>query len=362
MGYIYNFSIQLLCILIIWLQINKKQELYQESYRPVGRLLYVFFILVFAYSMYTGFGGDNRRYQEFVEGGYQYYYIFDSFSFEKLYVIIAEYTQNFILWKIIVYGSAIVLSIWSIKRLGADNLITLCFFALIPMSSYGSTRAVLAYSILLFGYTFLYKKKIFNKILGLLIVFLSWKAHSSMILPIVLTPLTFFKITKTRLYILLVLFPIFVLLFNHYYGVFLGTSFMEGSMSAEKFDSYTIGEYQTQVSTVGGILRFLFGFVILPPILVGINAVSSDTINEKFNKVIKLSFLLAYASFVIYFSELDNITFFNRYFTMIPFFLYIVMSSIISKLSPSIRKTYLYFVLFYTMLDLSYNLYCAILI
>lgn len=360
MGYIYNFALQFICIVLVYSLIKRRKELCKSTYSSEVKILCVVFVFVCAYSLYTGWGGDNKRYQEFVEGGYENFFLLDFSSFEELYVIIAMYTRNFVLWKIVVYGSAIFLSIWSIKRLKADNLITLFAFALIPMSSYGSTRAVLAYSIFLLGYTFLSKNELYKQAIGLCIVFLSWKAHSSMILPILLTPFTFFKVTKARMYILLALFPVMVMLFNRYYLVFLDSSVLDGSISVGKYATYTEGEYATNVSTVGGILRFLFGFVIIPPIYYGMKGIYNKTLDEKYHKICKLSFLMAYMSWVIYFSVLDNITFFNRYFTMIPFFLYIAMSgiSLEKSVTTNIRKTYMNFVLMYVMIGLMYNLYC----
>ena len=360
MGYIYNFSLQLLCIIVLWFSIVKKRELCAKNYKSVGNSLYVFFVVVLAYSLYTGFGGDDQRYRDFVEGGYENYYYSDFFSFEELYVIIAAKTKNFILWKVVVYGCAIFLSCWSVKKLKVDNLLTLFFFALIPFSSYGSTRAVLAYSNFLFGYTFLNQKKIYKQIIGLVIVVISWQAHSSMILPILLTPLTYLKVTKRRFYLLLLLFPVMVVLFNNYYVSFLGSSALENSMAAGKFTEYNEHGEGTDVSTVGGILRFLFGFVIVPPVLLGIKGVYSKTIDEKFHRLCKFSFLMLYVSYVMYFSQLDNITFFNRYFTMIPFYLYIVISriSLERSVTPSIRMFYFRFVLAYALIQLSYYFYC----
>ena len=92
MGYIYNFSLQLLCIIVLWFSIVKKRELCAKNYKSLGNSLYVFFGVVLAYSLYTGFGGDDQRYRDFVEGGYVGYYYSDYFVFEKLYVLIAEKT------------------------------------------------------------------------------------------------------------------------------------------------------------------------------------------------------------------------------------------------------------------------------
>lgn len=274
------------------------------------------------------------------------------------------YTKDFMLWKIVVYGIAILLTIWSMKRLHTDNLTTLMAFVLIPFMSYGTTRAVLAYSIFTFGYTFLCERKKYKIILGLYIIFLSWQAHSSMILPILLTPFTFLKVTKKRLYLLLLLFPFFVILFNNYYQSFLTSSSMGDSLASAKFESYNEHGYATAVSTVGELLRILFGFVLIPPVIVGLRGVYSNTIDLRFHHFIKISFLMIYMSYVIYFSELENGTFFNRYFTMIPFFLYIAMSgiSLERSMTPAIRGVYLNFVLVYVSTELLYALYCWVLI
>ena len=228
------------------------------------------------------------------------------------------------------------------------------------MVSYGATRAVLAYSTFVFGYTFFSEKKVYKQILGIFIVFLSWKAHSSMILPIVLTPFTFLKVTKTRMYSLLAFFPVVVILFNQYSEVFLGSSTIQDSISVDKFNTYNEGGYATEVSTTTEILRFVFGFVLVLPVYYGMKGIYTYTLDERFHKICKLSFLMVYMSFVIYFSKLDNITFFNRYFTMVPFFLYIAMSGIaqVKSLTPHKRKIYISFVLAYASVVLLYNLYC----
>lgn len=363
MGYLYNFILASLCIIIVYSKIKANKELSRTDYKSVGNFIYILFVLVFAYSLYTGAGGDNERYKSFAEGGYKEFFYTDYFGFEELYVYIAMFTKDFMLWKMVVYGLAIVLTIWSIKRLQVDNLVTLMAFVLIPFMSYGTTRAVLAYSIFTYGYTFLHEKNIYKKILGLVIIFLSWQAHSSMILPILLTPFTFLKLTKKRLYLLLLLFPIVVLLFNNYYLLFLGSSSMEDSLAATKFNSYNEHEYATAVSTVGSLLRIIFGFVLIPPVIVGLKGVYSNTIEVKFHHIIKISFLMIYMSYVIYFSELENGTFFNRYFTMVPFFLYIAMSgiSLEQSITPKVRRLYLYFVLAYVSIQLLYEFYCWIL-
>lgn len=155
-----------------------------------------------------------------------------------------------------------------------------------------------------------------------------------------------------------------VMLFNNYYVVFFESSAIGDTMAAGKFDVYNDTGEGTDVSKVGSILRFLFGFVVIPPVFVAIKGVYTKTIDEKFYKLCKLLFLMLYVCFVMYFSNLDNITFFNRYFTMIPFYLYLVISgiSLEKNITPFIRKTYMNYVLVYSSISLMYDLYCFCLV
>ena len=41
MGYLYNFILQVFCIVWVLTKINNKHELYKQSYNSVGRSLYV---------------------------------------------------------------------------------------------------------------------------------------------------------------------------------------------------------------------------------------------------------------------------------------------------------------------------------
>lgn len=77
MGFLYNFSLQLICIVLVYFLINRKQLLYKSFYPSENTIFYLVFSLVFAYSLYTGFGGDNERYKQFVEGGYENFFYMD---------------------------------------------------------------------------------------------------------------------------------------------------------------------------------------------------------------------------------------------------------------------------------------------
>lgn len=358
----YNVAIWTICA-IISITLGKKQiQKRNLDYEHRGTY-FILFLLFFIYSLYSGFGGDNEKYQTFVEGGYEDFFVRDYIAFEELYVRIAMFVNNnFLLWKVVVYGSCLIFTYYTIKRLNVKNNITMMYYVLMCLPTIGTSRAVLAFSIFLFGFSFFNKesKKIY-KIIGAIIVISSYYAHSSMIVPILLTPFIFLKFNKRFAYILILLFPIFVYLFNNYYELFLYNESSDAYFS-QKFNNYNEHGYGTERSITMTILNYILYFVIIPPVYYGLKGLSEKTISEKVQNFIRLSFLLLYFSFIILFSMLDNETFFNRYFTMIPFFLFPAVSEIFKTKSLSLNKINIYItvVCIYRFAFMYYLLYCTI--
>jgi len=339
LGILFNVTIWTICaITFLILGINQIKR--NDKYIP-QKNYFIIFIFFLAYSLFTGFGGDNERYSFFFEEGYKLYFMGgeENIGIEPLYAYIAKFVNgNFLLWKLVVYGSCLLITFITIKRFKVKNDITLMFYSLMCLSSIGTTRAVLAYSIFLLGYSFIKEKEKKQKLFGCFIIVFSYFAHSSMIVPILLTPFVFIKINKKIVYTLIILFPVLIYLFNTYYNVFLAGDYYY----VNKFETYNEYDYATTRSKTMNILNNIMYFVIIPPIYYGLKSLFKENASTQFKHIIRFTFLLLYFTFVILFSKLDNPTFFNRYFTMIPFFLFIYMSEIIKERSFSLNKIYFY--------------------
>lgn len=141
---------------------------------------------------------------------------------EEIYVGISSIV-NFknIPFRLIVWGTAILLYVVSIKRLDIPIPLVLFFFSAIFILKFSYARASLAMSIGLLGYVFCIrplKIRMLSIIIGVLLVFVSLIFHKSAIFWLLIFGCSFVKLDKLSLWTLLFLYPVFVL-FTKMYGV-----------------------------------------------------------------------------------------------------------------------------------------------
>lgn len=330
---LYNVIFFYMCVMVAYKKVtpissstlNLNERIGESSYRW-------FFICAFLFSLFTFFGGDAARYKEFVESSYQDSYYMDFFAFEKFYIWLASKSMGSIeIWKSIVYGAALIASYITLKRTGLGNYYALLCFAFCALPSYGSTRGVLAYSTFLLGLTFLDIKKWKVMAAGVLLVLGSYFFHSSMVLPIVLLPFALcFELNKKRVYILLALFPIFVTLVAQVPDYIMGGGLDFASQSAYKYEQYVLQSEGGDIEYYGSFLTRVYDYfnLLFIPLAVWICLKNTFKYNVDTTTklIIKISFYLAYVSLVIKFSGIVAADFFyGRYFTMVPFILYLAI-------------------------------------
>lgn len=329
---LYNFILWLICyrLLVSKYNVCSSNVLCGQNDNPYYKRVFLLFL---AYSLFTFFGGDKTRYQEFVEGGYQDAAYYDFYKFEPLYVYLASISfGKVVIWKFYVYGLALVITFFTLKRLKLDHFESLLAFTIFCLVSYGSTRALLAYSIYMFGVSFLKEEKVIPKCIGFIIIVLSYFAHTSMVLPILLSSAYFVKLTKFRLLLLAILFPFLILVVNSLPNYIMMGNFDYASQAVYKFEAYTTVEEHER--SYGSILtlgyEILSYLVLLPPLFYCVR----EEIRSKFTSIesflVKVPFLLTYLAFVIKFSEFPTAgVVFSRYFMMAPFFMYPVIFPIL---------------------------------
>lgn len=140
--------------------------------------------------------------------------------FEDVYYTIGEIVSyNYLLFRIVIWGSAFTLFCWSVKRLDVSLVVALFFFVTMYLTKFSYARASLAMSIGLFGYTFLVKPislKWISYLLGASIVATSLLFHKSAIFMIPVYMLSLFKINKFTIGAALIMFPIGYYLISEY--------------------------------------------------------------------------------------------------------------------------------------------------
>ena len=214
---LYNLALCNLAFFIAYRYVKSYMKARIDGYltNHYNRKAYYFLFIIFVmYSLFTFFGGDRSGYEEMVaDSGTSGFFMF--INMEDVYVWIAMMVRgNFLLWKLIVYGGALFLMHLTLRRLHIDNIITLLFFSGLCLVSYGSTRALLAFAIYVYGLSFLHDNNRFKIILGFALIISTYFFHNSMIPIILMTPFVYVKLNKNKVILLLLLFPVFQIIFN----------------------------------------------------------------------------------------------------------------------------------------------------
>lgn len=347
----YNVIIWITCFVISYkrsyntgFQINNNESPSDKS-TIIG--LYLLFSLG---SLFTFYGGDVDRYRFFVEVGVFDYGNKEHDPVEPFYVLLSELANhNFLIWKMMVYLPALLLTYISTIRLDCKNYQALLCFVIFNLISFGSTRAVLAYSVFLLGLSFFKQSRVFFYFIGFCCIYITQYLHSSMIVPILLSPLMFVKLTRKRLAMLAIFFPIAIVILNSTYGLLFQNMDFMGTQYGYKFGTY-VDEDSTAGSSymrsfMSTVQAYYSYFAVGWLMLLAIKAEINNLLPTIISKIVRVSFFLLYSSLVIVCSSLPNsLPIFSRYFTMVPFMLFVAWPFILMNpqvIPPSKVKRYI---------------------
>lgn len=323
---LYNVAIWAICFLFTYSKVRNGGSIGLITSRNDNRGVKFLFLLFLMYSLFTFFGGDNARYEYFATEDYLDTNR-DFRGIEPLYAVIAGLVGgNFLLWKLIVYGVALVITYLTLKRLNTLNYVSLFAFTLYALVSYGTTRGVLAYSVYLLGITFIASPKFILKLLGILLTISSISAHSSMMLPVFLLPLIFVKLDRGIIWILILAFPLFLLLFNQFYPYLFTNQDLLDTQTGYKLGVYT--DEAESVGTGSSLLlsiRLILDYVaIIMGLYYSLKADSKGVLPKAVTCVVRIVFYVFYVAMLIRFSTMQGGEFIStRYVTLIPFLLYV---------------------------------------
>ena len=331
---LYNVLIWAFCMYFSFKRMNNREEKNRHYSKNNKRGIVLLFVLFLLYSLFIFYGGDNARYENFVTsngttsepelGG-----------IDPLYAVLANMTAgNFVLWKLIVYGTALLLTFWALKRLNALNYLALFAFTTFCLSSYGATRGVLACSILVLAISFITDRSIILKAAGVLLAVFSISAHSSMILPVLLLPLSLVKLDNRKIVILLIMFPVLLSFYNALYPALFSNESLMDMQTGYKLQTYT--DETENVGSGSSLLMslhlFLDYIVIIMSLFYSLKADNKGVLPKTVSFLVRCSFLLFYVAMLINFSNMPGGDFIStRYMTLIPFFLFITWPFIINN-------------------------------
>lgn len=175
------------CFLYIYvIKKQYKRTLYRPISKDYSRLVPPSMLALFLFAVTCFTDGDFFHSIDFVQSMKSISYITDGIHYEKVYQYLAVYVgANYLLWRIVIWGSAVLLICLTSKRLKLNiQLVGLLLF-IIFANDIGYSRSTLAQSIYFFGLSFLIVPlkngpRILSFIIGLGIIYLATIFHKSM--------------------------------------------------------------------------------------------------------------------------------------------------------------------------------------
>lgn len=164
----------------------------------LGLLLGIVFLQIAAITR-----GDFYHYGDFV----QHFTPSTESHMEPFYVWLIGFThRNYLLWRVIIWGGALLLTYLTAKRLEINSVYTFFFLCVCFIFTFNYARTSLGIALYFYGLSFLIKpggRKIISYIFGVILIYLSKNFHSSMYILIILTPFLFIKLKPIWIFAIL---------------------------------------------------------------------------------------------------------------------------------------------------------------
>ena len=338
---VYNWFLWLLCFLIVKRYVTSRT--YPCSYLLNNKVYGVFFVIVALFSFFTFFGGDIKNDREMVEGGFRVAAYSDYFSIEKIYVFFAEYSFGILLlWKIYVYGSCILITMWTLKKMNRKDSLTLLFYTLLFLPSMGATRGVLAYSVFLLATYLIVEGNTKEKFLGYPILIGTYLLHTSMVLPILLFFVSKIKLNRFIVILLFFSVPIISVIINKAIMPYLESNpvFMASQMGF-KYQQYIYNEdVEFASSFTSRVYNFVTYIYIAICLFYSVTAGWKKKLSKYSRRIVTICFFLAYIGSILSLCDFqNNDVIARRFFSMSLFLIFIAMPELILTRHISQLKT-----------------------
>lgn len=200
-------------LVIVGLYMNFNRERRSIPY-PRGTRFLFFGFLLFAITDFAD--GDYYHYWEYIQGLPSYFLSEDGLEIFYNWLIL-ELNKNYLLFRICVWGSASVLYLLTIRRLGVN--LNHCLFVMVVcfIMTFSYARATLAMALMFYGISLFLKPynkfKLVWRSIGLVAIICSTFFHRSMTTMIIIVALAYFiPLNKKITTILLCCFPVIVVL------------------------------------------------------------------------------------------------------------------------------------------------------
>lgn len=254
---LWHFVFFLIVYFLVFFTNNKllKQPFQTEKKNVVGSLiLFVSFVLM---SIVAVTRGDFYHYADMVQNRFHEEHL------EDFYLWLSEYVNhNYLLWRIVIWGSAIILILLTTKRLEVNIYYTIFVFFICYIHIFNYARVSLAGAVYFYGLSYIIKptkSKLLGYIIGAIIIWSSHFFHNSIYVLIVLTTVVLIPINKYTIVAVIVSFIILAPIGYKY--LFDSMTLLEGSETyADSFIYYSDSNKQILRGGVSGFVTTVLSY------------------------------------------------------------------------------------------------------
>ena len=341
---------------------NKKYIEYKDiPVRRSSRTILTISLIILTIAAYTR--GDFFHYADIVQN-YKYTGVT---HMEAIYeFLIIAFNGNYLLWRIVVWGSALFLLFITFQRLKLDKHISFLFLFLAYITILNYSRTALAVAVYFFGLSFIVcpgKRKVLSYIIGILIVSATLLFHDSALALVLCTFFVFLPFNKITIPIILLVS--FLMMGIGYDAL---VNYMDAHVyseeAARQFISYLESEIEFTnglASVIGQMLRY--GSFYLPFILLSkVIFFSSVRVDSVVTRLYGVTFGLILIATVLAFTSVTNIFFYRLlYMSFVPIVILVSYCYKSGVLSQKGLKFCVYFGVLSVVYDSLYSLYILLL-
>lgn len=247
-------------------------------------------------------------------------------NLEDAYVPILQISWSYTIFRIIIWGGALGLVLFTFSRLGISLNTGLFFFASLFVCVFSYARVSLAMAFVITGYSFLIGSNqkssiiiVFRLLIGGAILYFSLFFHKSIGFMVLCIPLSFLNLKPKGFILLTILFPVLVYFANHYLlDLLYGLQFIED----EELITDAIVTQSEGEKMVYGLGKTISQYLLYSPLYLlqlffqyDINK-GTIVINRSQKRVLDFAFFIVYFSSVFAFLDFGTRVFYYRFLFM----------------------------------------------
>ncbi|MDD7449023.1 MAG: EpsG family protein [Prevotellaceae bacterium] len=304
--------------------------------------------LVFTYILFSFINGDYWHYREFVINYDEYWK-----PSEELYEMIADgIGRNYILFRCVVWGGALILFLQIIKKYNLNYNTSLYYIFTIYILIFSYARATLAMAVFFEGFSFLFKtNNNRNIIVGILLMLLSYFFHHSMLALIGLSFFCFLPLNKYLYISLFFLLPVIASMIGTIFQNFIGIGIDGLELVYRKMEGYR--EYEALDKSFLETIRsaWLYSLFYIPFIISTwiILIKKTNELPIYIKKLYSMTYaIVLFATSILFLGFNNNIMYYRLlYMSMIPLTILICYFREKSYISLQLYKLLIYYSIWY---------------